>query len=67
MEQQRGALDEVVRLLESARADIDTIEKPSFEEKQMDGYLLTALSAARAALNIASRPGNPMEAREPGL
>ncbi len=33
----------------------------------MDGYLLTALSAARAALNIASRPWNPMEAREPGL
>ena len=67
MEQQRGALDEVVRLLESARADLGSIEKPSFEEKQMDGYLLTALSAARAASSIASRHRNPAEVREPGL
>ena len=67
MEQQRGALEEVVSLLESVRGDLATIEKPTFEEKQMDGYLVTALSAARSALGISSRLGDPAQARKPGL
>lgn len=58
-----GALEEVVRLLESARGDLAALEKPSFDEKRMEADLTTALSAAKSALGTAGRV--EMEGTEP--
>lgn len=54
-DERRERLEEAIRLLESAR-DVPT----DFEDARLDGHLVTALTATRAALNLASeRP--PLE------
>jgi hypothetical protein len=63
--EQREFLEEVVRLLESVRDGIGRMDKPDFDDGRVDGYVVTALSAARAALNIAARRQEPAEAGEP--
>jgi hypothetical protein len=65
--EQREILKEVVRLLASARATPDHTHKPDFDDGRVDGYVVTALTAARAALSIAAQRENPAEAREPNL
>jgi hypothetical protein len=59
--EQRESLEEVVRLLESVREGIAAMEKPDFDDGRVDGYVVTALSAARAALSIAGRREEPVE------
>jgi hypothetical protein len=59
--EQRESLEEVVRLLESVREGIAAMEKPDFDEGRVDGYVVTALSAARAALSIAGRRKEQVE------
>ena len=54
-------LEEVVRGLESVRADPATIGALSFDDARLDGHVATALSAARAALSIATRGDGPEE------
>ena len=61
----RRILEEVVRLLESVREGIGRMDKPDFDDGRVDGYVVTALSAVRAALNIAARRQEPAEAGEP--
>lgn len=63
--EQRENLEEVVRLLESVREGIGRMDKPDFDDGRVDAHLVTALSAARAALNIVARRENPVEAGEP--
>ena len=63
--EQREILEEVVRLLESVRDGIGRMDKPDFDDGRVDGYVVTALSAARAALNIAAWRQEPAEAGEP--
>ena len=63
--EQRENLEEVVRLLESVREGIGRIDKPDFDVGRVDAHVVTALSAARAALNIVARRENPVEAGEP--
>ena len=45
------ALEEAVRLLESVKVDPRRIGELDFDEARIDGYVATALSAARAALS----------------
>ena len=66
-ELQRMALEDAVGLLESAKSGLSSIEKPSFDEKRMEGYVITALSATRSALNVADGLEDTPEAEEPGL
>ena len=54
-----------MRLLESARMDMDAMDRPSFEDGRVDSYVVTALTAARAAMNIAAQRENSPEALEP--
>ena len=63
--EQSRVLEEVVRLLESARMDMDAMDRPSFEDGRVDSYVVTALTAARAAMNIAAQRENSPEALEP--
>jgi molybdopterin biosynthesis enzyme len=63
--EQREILEEVVRLLESVRDGIGRMDKPGFDDGRVDGYAVTALSAATAALKIATRRQEPADAREP--
>lgn len=44
-DERRGTLEEVVRLLESVRNT-----STDFDDARTDGYIVTALSAARSAL-----------------
>jgi hypothetical protein len=37
------------------------MEKPDFDDGRVDGYVVTALSAARAALSIAGRRKEQVE------
>jgi hypothetical protein len=53
-DEQRRALEEVVRLLESARTGPTPDHDPDFDDGRVDSYVVAALSAARTALNIAS-------------
>ena len=53
-DEQRRTLEEVVRLLESARTDSTPDHDPDFDDGRVDSYVVAALSAARTALNIAS-------------
>ncbi|HEV8044310.1 MAG TPA: hypothetical protein VGP38_03950 [Rubrobacter sp.] len=53
-DEQRRTLEEVVRLLESARTGPDPDYDPDFDDGRVDSYVVAALSAARTALNIAS-------------
>jgi hypothetical protein len=63
--EQREVLEEVVRLLESVREGIGRMDKPDFDDKRLDSYVVTALSAARSALNIAAPREDPAKAGEP--
>ena len=55
----RRTLEEVVRLLESARIGSTTDHDPDFDDGRVDSYVVAALSAARSALNVASGRGEP--------
>ncbi len=59
--EERRILEEVVRLLESVREGIGRTEKPDFDDKRVDSYVVTALSAARSALNVATGRENPAD------
>lgn len=52
-------LEEVVRGLESLKADPDEIGALRFDDARLDGHVATALSAARAALSIAAGQAPP--------
>ncbi len=49
--EKREALEEAVRLLEFVRAGQSPDGEMDFDEARIDGYVATALSAARAALS----------------
>ena len=53
-DEQRRILEEVVRLLESARTGPTPDYDPGFDDGRVDSYVVTALSAAKSALNVAS-------------
>jgi hypothetical protein len=63
--ERRESLEEVIRLLESVREGIGRMDKPDFDDKRLDSYVVTALSAARSALNIAALREDPTQAGEP--
>ena len=54
-------LEEVVRGLESVKADPAGIGALGFDDARLDGHVATALSAARAALSIAAGRAGPQE------
>ncbi len=58
-EEKREALEEVVRRLEEVKADPALIGELNFEDARVDGYVAMALSAARAALALAAKRGDP--------
>jgi len=64
--EQRENLEEVVRLLESVREGIGRMDKPDFDVGRVDAHVVTALSAARAALNLAGQRGGRLGADGPG-
>jgi hypothetical protein len=53
-DEQRRTLEEVVRLLESARTGPTPDHDPDFDDGRVDSYIVAALSAAKSALNVAS-------------
>ena len=53
-DEQRRTLEEVVRLLESARTGPTPDHDPDFDDGRVDSYVVAALSAAKSALNVAS-------------
>ena len=59
--EERRILEEVVRLLESVGEGTGRTEKPDFDDKRVESYIVTALSAARSALNIAAGRENPAD------
>lgn len=63
-DEQRRILEEVVRLLESARGGADPGYSPDFDDGRVDSYLVAALSAARTALNVAAGRETPEETSE---
>ena len=52
-------LEEVVRGLESVKADPAEIGALGFDDARLDGHVATALSAARAALSIVAGQAPP--------
>lgn len=66
--EQREALEEVVRLLESVRdgEGIGAMERRDFDDGRADGYVVTSLSAAKAALGVAARRESQLETGESG-
>jgi hypothetical protein len=64
--EQRESLEQVVRLLESVREGIGRMDKPDFDDGRVDAHVVTALSAARAALNLAGQREDRLGADEPG-
>ena len=64
--EQRESLEQVVRLLESVREGIGRMDKPDFDHGRVDAHVVTALSAARAALNLAAQREDRLGADEPG-
>ncbi len=58
-EEKIEALEEVVRRLEEVKADPALIGELNFEDARVDGYVAMALSAARAALALAAKRGDP--------
>ena len=64
--EQRESLEEVVRLLESVREGIGRMDKPDFDDGRVDAHVVTALSAIRAALNLAGQREDRLGADEPG-
>jgi hypothetical protein len=64
--EQRESLEEAVRLLESVRRSVAALEKPGFDDKRVESHVVTALSAARAALSVARGRDEPAGGGEPG-
>ena len=64
--EQRESLEQVVRLLESVREGIGRMDKPDFDDGRVDAHVVTALSAARAALNLVGQREDRLGADEPG-
>jgi hypothetical protein len=64
--EQLESLEQVVRLLESVREGIGRMDKPDFDDGRVDAHVVTALSAARAALNLAGQREDRLGADEPG-
>jgi hypothetical protein len=64
--EQRESLEQVVRLLESVREGIGRMDKPDFDDGRVDAHVVTALSATRAALNLAGQREDRLGADEPG-
>ena len=64
--EQLESLEQVVRLLESVREGIGRMDKPDFDHGRVDAHVVTALSAARAALNLAAQREDRLGADEPG-
>jgi hypothetical protein len=64
-EEQRRTLEEVVRLLESARTVPAPGYDPDFDAGRVDSYVVAALSAARSALNVASGREDPADSAGP--
>ncbi len=63
--EQREILEEVVRLLGSVREGIGRMDRPDFEDGRVDAHVVTALSAARAALNVGGGGADPSGGGEP--
>ena len=64
--EQRENLEEVVRLLESVREGIGRMDKPDFDDGRVDAHVVTALSAARAALKVVGQRDDRLGADDPG-
>jgi hypothetical protein len=64
--EQRESLEEVVRLLKSVREGIGRMDKPDFDDGRVDAHVVTALSAARAALSLAGQREERLGVDEPG-
>jgi hypothetical protein len=60
-DERRRTLEEVVRLLESARTGPTPDHDQDFDDGRVDSYVVAALSAARSALNVASGRGDTAE------
>lgn len=57
-------LEEIVHLLESIKVDPTRLSELDFDDARVDGYLTTALSAARSALAVATeRESAPKDIR----
>ncbi len=57
------ALEEAVRLLESVKAAPRSLGELDFDDARVDGYVTTALTAARSALAAATERHDPENAR----
>ena len=55
----RKTLEEVVRLLESARTGSNTGYDADFDDGRVDSFVVAALGGAKSALNVASGRGEP--------
>jgi hypothetical protein len=64
-DERRRTLEEVVRLLESARTGPTPDHDPDFDDGRVDSYVVAALSAARSALNVASERADAAEMSGP--
>ena len=64
--EQRECLEQAVRLLESVREGIGRMDKPDFDDGRVDAHVVTALSAAKAALNLVGQHEDRPGADEPG-
>lgn len=63
--EQRRALEEAVRHLESVKTSPAHIGELDFEDAQVDGLITTALSAARAALSASTKRDDLVEDTPP--
>ena len=59
-DERRRTLEEVVRLLASARSGPTPDHDPDFDDGRVDSYVVAALSAARSALIVASGREEPV-------
>ena len=57
------ALEEAIRLLESVKAAPRSLGELDFDDARVDGYVTTALAAARSALAVATERHDPENAR----
>jgi len=63
---EREVLEEVVRLLKSVRDGVGAMERPDFDDGRVDAHVVTALSAAKAALGVVAQRENRAEADQTG-
>lgn len=64
-DERRRTLEEVVRLLESARTGPTPDHDQDFDDGRVDSYVVAALSAAKSALNIASGREDAADSADP--